>query len=530
MNEMRPTPAGATGNDYRTVAGWDRVRQGYVQYLSDESRMAAERVEAIHFPTNAGEVAQAVQAAVKAGHKVAVSGARTGIAGAAVPLGAEEVISLEHMKGTPVVRHDPDGNWAVHVNAGVTLAELAYALDHGQCEYPDGKPDGPLFYPVDSTETSAHIGGTISTNASGARTLFYGPTRDWVNWVKVVTADGRILCLRRGEVRAQRESFVFDRADGTVVEVRVPDLPLPATKHNAGYYLKHDMDAVDLFIGSEGTLGIVCETELRLAPQPANRLYLTQFVEGPEDAVTFVHACKKDEDLRPLALEYIGPRALELLRSKGRQTPAYVEVSRLPEDAGAVVYTEIAFEDEAHLDRVHEALGRALRHSGLSPEHSWAGFARKDLEEMKRLRHAVPETVNSIIGQRKRLLPELHKVGTDMAVPDGRLRKMMDFYHRRLEEVGLDFVVFGHIGDGHVHVNMLPATREQLHAAKELYVEFAREAVRLGGSAAAEHGIGRLKRAFLPIQFTIEQVDSMRRVKAALDPAGTLNPGVLFEE
>ncbi|KPK61839.1 MAG: hypothetical protein AMK73_07555 [Planctomycetes bacterium SM23_32] len=151
------------------------------------------------------------------------------------------------------------------------------------------------------------------------------------------------------------------------------------------------------------------------------------------------------------------------------------------------------------------------------------------MDEMKRLRHAVPETVNAIIGRRKIEVPELHKVGTDMAVPDESVGAMMAFYERRLAECGLEHVIFGHIGDGHLHVNVLPRTGGELEQGEELYVEFAREAVRLGGSVAAEHGIGRIKKRFLPIQFGAEHLAAMRAVKAALDPDGILNPGVLFD-
>jgi len=127
-------------------------------------------------------------------------------------------------------------------------------------------------------------------------------------------------------------------------------------------------------------------------------------------------------------------------------------------------------------------------------------------------------------------VPELHKVGTDMAVPDAALGEMMDLYAERLGASGLDHVIFGHIGSGHVHVNILPESVDELVRAGELYEEFAREAVRMGGSVAAEHGIGRIKKKFLPIQFSAEQIAAMRAVKAALDPDGILNPGVLFDE
>ena len=232
----------------------------------------------------------------------------------------------------------------------------------------------------------------------------------------------------------------------------------------------------------------------------------------------------------PLALEYIGPHAVALLRAKGRETPAYVEVSRLPGDAQAAVYVEVPFAAEPELDAVHAALQTAAESVGLDAGQSWAGFSDRDLEEMKRLRHAVPETVNSIIGQRMREVPGLHKVGTDLAVPSASLSGMMKFYERRLAESGLEYAIFGHMGDGHVHVNMLPCSTCELTTAKALYVEFAKEAVRLGGSVAAEHGIGRIKRALMSIQYSEAALSAMHAVKAALDPAGILNPGVLFAD
>lgn len=535
MNELipeEPLQAGGGGpaaTGYRKIIGWDRIRQGYAEYLHDESRLTAPHVDAIHFPTTAEEVAEAVRAVRQAGHRAAISGGRTGITGAAVPLGAEEIISLERAKVRPVVRRDTGGNWSVHVRAGTTLAELTDALDHGLCDYVDGKPERPLFYPVDTTEVTAQLGGTMATNASGARTLFYGPTRSWVNWLKVVTADGRILTLRRGEVRADGGLLIFLREDGSRAEVRTPELPIPQTKHTGGYYLKRNMDAVDLFIGSEGTLGIVVEAELRLIEKPPNRLFLTQFMEGADAAVALATECKRHPALTPLALEYIGPEAMALLRSVGRETPAYVEVSRLPANAAAAVYAELAFGDEAELDSIYAALREVLAKAGLDPAASWAGFTERDVEEMKRLRHAMPETVNAIIGRRKMKVPELHKVGTDMAVPLESLGAMMDFYRRRLEESGLDYVIFGHIGDGHLHVNILPNTEGELRRAEALYMEFAAEAVRLRGSVAGEHGIGRIKKKFLQVQFCEADIEAMRAVKRALDPDCILNPGVLFD-
>ena len=529
MNELRPRTAQAGGVECRTIADPERIRRAYAQYLQDESRMTAEGVEALHFPTSAEEAAAAVRAARRAGHRLAVSGGRTGITGAAVPLGAEEILSLEALKDTPVVRRNDAGGWVARVAAGTTLEELDDALTHGLYTYPDGKPEGPLFYPVDATEMTAQLGGTIATDASGARTFHYGPTRRRVEWLKVVTPDGRILELRRGEVQAEDGRLIYARQDGEQVTLDIPDLPMPDTKHTAGYYLNPDMDALDLFVGSEGTLGIIVEAELRLALRPADRLFLTQFLPGPYAAIGLVNRLTGESPLEPLALEYLGPRALGLLRGIGRQTPAYMEVARLPSDAEAAVYMEVPFENEAELDAIYAEIVALLNAEVLEPERSWAGFTEKDLQGTDRLGRAVPAAVNAIVGQRKAEVPELHKVGTDMAVPPEALAEMMDIYDSRLSDEGLEYATFGHIGDGHVHVNILPSTAGELARAEQIYADFAREAVRLGGSVAAEHGIGRIKKQFLPIQYSADHINAMRAIRRAIDPDATLNPGVLFD-
>jgi len=528
INELCPRSAERANADYLTISGWEDIQRRCAEYLHDESRLQGERVEVMHFPATTEQAAAAVRLARSRGHRVAVSGGRTGIVGGAVPMGAEEIISLEKLIFRPRLRRDADGNWYVRLGAGTTIDALRRALDEGDFECEGDPPDVPLFYPVDTTERSAEIGGTIATNASGARTLYYGPTRNWVSWMKVVVPDGRVLALGRGEVRSRDGELRFLGGDGRYSMLSIPEVRYPPTKHTAGYYLKPDMDAIDLFIGSEGTLGIVTEAELRLIEKPPNRLFLTLFLDAEHEALDIVKACKQDGRFQILAMEYFGPNAIELLRQKRAELGASGGLVSLPETARMALYLEFVFEDERGLDALHCRLLEMFDSLGIDPEKSWAGFGAKEMEKMKELRHAVPEAVNTIIGQRQRTDPTLHKVGTDMAVPRSALRSMMKFYRSRLEQSGLDYVIFGHIGDGHLHVNILPEAAEQVERAKSLYLEFAREVVRNGGSVAAEHGIGRIKKMFLPIQYRAEELAAMRRVKQVIDPLGTLNPGVLF--
>jgi len=486
---------------------------GTEEYRSDESRLQGPAPEIIYLPRSTAEAALAVRRAREAGLNIAVGGGRTGIAGGAVPSESCAVVSVERLTFEPELRRAGD-EWRVRVGAGTTLEELQDYLD-------GNSPETPLLYPVDSTERSATIGGTIATNASGARTLFYGPTRDWVRRLRVVTAEGQVLDLERGDVCAKDGNF-WICADGKRRTVPIEAVPRPCTKHTAGYYLQPGMDAVDLFVGSEGTLGIVTEAELALTEKPAGRLFVTFFIREDEDMIRLVRHFRRAEAPEPLALEYLDPRAVDLLREDGGHT------SVLPDDMRAGLYAEFPFGSESELDGIYEQCSALLRSADLEPARSWAGFGRRDMEQMKELRHAVPEAVNARIGQIRREHSEVHKVGTDMAVPPGELDEMMDLYRRRVEEEDLRHVIFGHAGDGHVHVNILPACRGDVKKAEKLYEEFARAAVRLGGSVAAEHGIGRIKKPFLQMQYSQKSLDAMRRVKDALDPAGVLNPGVLL--
>jgi D-lactate dehydrogenase (cytochrome) len=140
----------------------------------------------------------------------------------------------------------------------------------------------------------------------------------------------------------------------------------------------------------------------------------------------------------------------------------------------------------------------------------------------------VPGTVNSIIAERKRKFPDLHKLGTDLAVPDEHLHEMWRLYQTECSRLGFEWYAFGHIGNNHIHVNILPRDMAELKAGKELFEQFARRAVELGGTVSAEHGIGKLKQVFFQLMYTQGEIDQMHAVKRALDPTGILNPGVLF--
>ena len=505
------------------TTGIETIRDSYAEYTSDESKKTGLVPECIYFPESTAEVSAAMVEIAGTGKPVTVSGARTGIAGGAVA-SAENLLSLSRMLGKVKITAGKHDTWYAHVPAGLSLEDLNYALRQGDVISDTAVPDN-LFYPVDPTEKSASVGGTVATNASGARTLKYGPTRDWVQGMDVVLADGSWFSIGRGATARVENTLSFQRGDSVSFEVPIKEVPWPATKHTAGYFMRDGMDPIDLFIGGEGTLGIVTHVALRLCELPSERLGLFLFL--PSDVSPAL--VPKLNGLSPSAVEYMDGESLKLLNdAKDRKLDAGA-VPDLPDDAAAALYVEIEAESDDAIEEAYEQIQPLLDEFGIPEDHTWAGFSDQELEAMKAFRHALPERINNIIAERKRTLPKLAKIGTDMAVPLPELNSMMELYNRTLREQSLEYCIFGHIGNGHLHVNMLPRSMDERETAYALYREFAWHAVKAGGSVAGEHGIGSLKREYMEIQFSKSQLESMIAVKRALDPSLRLNPGVIFD-
>jgi len=284
---------------------------------------------------------------------------------------------------------------------------------------------------------------------------------------------------------------------------------------------------VDLLAGSEGTLGAIAKIEFWLAEKPEATLGVLIGTKDEEAALDLVEAARRAKDIPLQAIEYFDPDSIRLLNERKREEGGGSSLPEFPFHNGAAVYLELAG-PEPMIDEAAGRLEGLLLSLGIAADRTWAARDERDLEHQKLLRHAVPETVNAWIGRRKEAHPDLHKVGTDFAVPDSALREMFALYRRGLREKGLQSVVFGHIGNNHVHVNVLPRNPREMEAAGELYLRWAHAAVRLGGAVSGEHGIGRLKKDLLKIQHPPDVLEAMRLLRKAFDPEGILAPGVLF--
>ncbi|HNY25780.1 MAG TPA: FAD-binding oxidoreductase [Candidatus Sumerlaeota bacterium] len=517
-------------------------------YLADESRQHGT-AQWIAFPRTEMDVAAALEFARKTQQPITVQGARTGITGGAVPNGGL-ILNMSRMNRILGLRYEPESDYfLLRVEPGILLCDLNETLqslqfdsaewDEESCKTLDLlRNSKPRFFPPDPTETSASVGGMVANNASGARSFAYGPTAQHVESLRALVLNGTLLELSRGQHKAQARTFHLEMDSGETFRGQLPSCDPPMVKCAAGYRTGADMDLVDLFTGMEGTLGVLTGIELRLAPAPSFIWGMTAFLPSEENALKFVRILRGERVagfeshepfLQPVAIEFFNQNVLTLLRRHKRENTAFTDIPEPPADARVAIYLEFHGDDEETVSAAVLHASNALVLLDGDEDATWLATEPRELARLAHFRHAAPEAVNLLIDERRKQYPDLTKLGTDMSVPDSCLGKIMSLYNNDLKASGLESVIFGHIGNNHLHVNILPRNPDEYAQGRALYLDWAREVVSMGGSVSAEHGIGKLKRAFLELMYGPEMIDEMRALKRVFDPQGLLNPGNLFE-
>ncbi len=536
------------------------VEPDYIEYLRDESRLHG-RAETISFPGNEEEVRQVLYRLSASGTMVTVQGARTGISGGAVPLRGH-ILNLSRMDRMLGLSKDGD-RFLLRVQPGIPLQKINEALHNKDfmSEYWDRNSKvalealqqaGAYFFPPDPTETTASIGGMAANNASGACSFFYGQTRHYIEALRVVLHDGSVVALRRGRQKASGHHFHLQTEDGSVLQGELPSYTLPRVKNVAGYFVQEDMDLLDLFVGSEGTLGVITELELILTPYPHAVWGIMCFFAEESQAVRFVYRLRSDRQAaegklsgavlcstesaaasldpdgpagQPVALEFFDNHALDLLRKQKETNPAFSELPAAPQEGGAAIYVEYHGKNEEQIEKQVFSMAELMAECGGDEDSTWMATNTGELERLKSYRHALPEAVNLLIDERRKKNPGLTKLGTDMAVPDSGLEQILALYNNDLEASGLEYVKFGHIGNNHIHVNILPRSLEEYDQGKLLYTRWADAVVNLGGTVSAEHGIGKLKGDLLARMFGSQAIKQMQALRQIFNPEDLLNRG-----
>ncbi len=482
-----------------------------VDYLTDASNMGGGFAVMIKIPESEDEVSEILSEAYSKGIPVTVSGARTGTVGGAVPRGGW-VVSLEKLKGISV----DTGSKTIKAGAAELLADVQREAERHK-----------LFYPPDPTEWSCQIGGNVATDASGARSFKYGSTRNFVEAIRVVLANGDTLSIKRGRITAENGKVQLQTDQGNVIEVKIPTYERrDVRKDTSGFFVEPEVDAIDLFIGSEGILGVITGVELRLLDKPEGFLSGIVFFDESSDILSLVAevkelsaASRKSENgkggIDATLVEYFDKNSLDFIGDRFPDTPA--------DKAGAIF-----FEQETNSENEDELFGLwndLLEKHNADVDSSWFAVNEQDKEKMVSFRHALPLAVNEKIvkyGQRK--------VGTDMAVPDRMFPLFLEFCRKTLDESRLEYVIFGHIGDNHLHANMIPKNEEEAVTAKHIYGRMIAQSLMFGGTISAEHGIGKLKSNYLYVMYGERYINEMAELKHAFDVKNILGRGNMFDE
>ncbi|HXG72710.1 MAG TPA: FAD-binding oxidoreductase [Gemmatimonadaceae bacterium] len=426
--------------------------------------------EGVARPESVDEVVEIMREAAAGKTSVTCAGAQTSTTAASIT-DRGIVLSLRSFDGIGEVDREAR---MMRVRPGALLGAIKRAA----------AAEGLLFAPDPTSEEESTIGGAIACNASGARTFRYGATRSHIRALKVVLASGDVVQLRRSELE----------------------------KNTVGYALAHD--PIDWFIGSEGTLGVVVEAELSLLPLPARVLGLGIPFGGEDMALEFVVRAREATTVVPRCIEYFDDKAFEMARKADTSVP-------WPGDANALVYVEQEIGE--NFDAVLDAWLALLDNSGSDMDPQiFDGESR--LRDARRFRHSVPSVMNER-GARFREAGG-RKVSTDWAVPYRNLAEAIRFSRglaadRKIEQA----VTYGHAGNGHPHQNYIARDAGELATIEEVVGLTLESVLGMGGTVAAEHGIGKIKKKWLPLQMTALQMGMMAAVKHELDPLGILAPG-----
>ena len=477
-------------------------------YLSDASNFKGT-CDVVYIPENPDEISGIMKEAFRNKTSVTISGNGTGLTGARVPLGG---ILISTEKLNRIIEINKEQKYAL-VEPGVILDNLQNEVNARN-----------LLYPPDPTEWNCFIGGTVATNASGEKTFKYGPTRNFVVGLQIVLADGEIIDLERGKQKAVGNQLTLITNSGKEIAVTIPDIKMPAVKNASGYFLKRDMDALDLFIGSEGTLGIVTQIKLRLVELPENILSSVIFFDSEDNAISFIEEAREisfktradnSDSLDALALEFMDENCLAFLKD---------DYSQIPEGAKASVWFEQETTEENDEKLFNEWAALITKHKG-NNETAWFAFSAKDKKKLEEFRHSVSAKANEYIARNN-----VRKLGTDVAVPDISFRQFYKECKSIVKNSGLKFIAYGHFGNSHLHLNMLPSNEDEYNRGKEIYKQICGKAVDLGGTVSAEHGIGKLKTEYLKLMYGEDNIHRMTEIKKTLDPELILGKGTLFNQ
>ena len=415
----------------------------------------------------------------------------------------------------------------VTVQPGLNIIDLQKELKrHGR------------YYPPGPTYEEATIGGTAATNAAGPQTIGFGQTREWIERIKVVLANGEILDIRRGQYIANDEGY-FEMIDSTgkTTKIKALNYEMPkVAKISAGYPPSRDL--LDYFVGSEGTLGMIIEATVKCIPLPSiswavlpcrDEAEAFEITRRLRDVSAMTKASPGSDGLNAISIESIGKNAIPLIKNNKcvLKEPAIAK-------AGSVLILQLAapIKEGENADEVSKRAYAQLVGELGNVGNDWderlnlfATPSQEDvIEDIKGMRSKVPEIVNALVANNKEaegLDSRIVKMAGDFVVPIDLLPDMIEMLERVITgKYGLKYYIWGHHSDGNLHPNIICESSAQVEIAEKALHECAEEVIKLGGCVCAEHGAGRKKRDLMEMQYPPETgvLDQMREFRFAFDP------------
>jgi D-lactate dehydrogenase (cytochrome) len=476
-------------------------------YLSDASNFAG-KADLVYIPESIEELKSIVKDCFKKRIPLTISNARTGLTGSAVPLSAS-LVSLEKLN--KILSINELEKIAI-LEPGVIISDLQDELKkHG------------FFYPPNPTEQNSSIGGNVATNASGAKTFKYGATRNFIKRLEILLINGDELTLKRGDVLESNGIIELNTKNNNTIKIPIKDINMPKIKHAAGYFIKPGMDAIDLFIGSEGTLGIITQIELELIELPSAVLGGLVFFDKIDKMMNFVDYVRDislldksngEVGINVRLLEFFDDNSLNLLRTKFNEIPK--------NSVGAIWFEQEYLKKNE--DQILSVWYDLLSKNTLFADLSWFAVDDSGHKKLTDFRHELPLMVFELISQSNSL-----KIGTDTAVPKKYMKEYYGFMKEILIKSGIEYYIWGHIGNTHFHANLLSKGDEELKKAKILYQIIIDKALEMKGTVSAEHGIGKLKKEYLKQMFGEEIIQYKKQIKLIFDEFNLLNRYNLFD-
>ena len=480
-----------------------------IQAFDRDSSNIEGRADALSRPVNEYECALILASCQMAAIPLTISAGRTNLTGSATPKGGL-ILSIEKMT-TPPIKVDIKSQ-TLTTPVGIYLEEMrkeALKQSHKK-----------LHYPVDPTSREdAMVGGTLSCNASGFIPGPAGTTRYWTDSLDFLTPEGYKISCKRGEYISTNGEFILEFPDDTRI-LKIPSYPWPDIKNASGPYSneKGKIDLVDLIVGSEGLFGLITSATFRLKEMPNEFLDLFFTLTSELNAVKFHNYISnyfKGNLSQITALEYFGYNCQTYMDHK----------EELFEDASDVgIYLQIPLYNQT-VEEIAEDWLDILANSScgihedkillLNNPRNWRTFFEA--------RHSIP--TNAL---KKTRQLDTWSILTDTIVPPENFQELLNSAHALLQKSKIEYLLFGHLGDCHLHFHLIP-TQEQQPKALKVYDEIVEKSAELGGVYSAEHGTGKRKRLDFIKCYGKEAVKQIRRTKAALDPDFLLNRGNVIE-